>query len=115
MSDKPGQKDDLEDMFRAARQHAPQPSQDLVARIMQDAMAVQPGHRRPLQWLRRSLIQKQGLSIAAGLTAAAIAGFYIGFMSPDLFGWTVLSGFENADYEISYGFSSGLNMFWEEV
>ncbi|MDT8326342.1 MAG: hypothetical protein RQ750_03005 [Roseovarius sp.] len=89
MSDKddiPG----LEVFFDAARRHGAEPSAALMARIGEDAQAVQALAQRPApQPTRRSTLSSQlyrllgGWPAVAGLATAAVAGVWLGISLPE--------------------------------
>ena len=81
----------LEALFRAARAETPEPSADLMARIMADADAEIAARTRPVDGARRA---RPGLWAAligaiggwpalASMATAAAAGVWLGFASPD--------------------------------
>jgi len=90
MTDK--QKDDarLATLFEAARDTSPAPGDDLLARVMQDADRVQggfapvtaPARRAPVSGLTRLSRMLGGWPAMAGLTAAMLAGIWIGISPP---------------------------------
>ncbi|MEO1779805.1 MAG: dihydroorotate dehydrogenase [Pseudomonadota bacterium] len=76
---------EFEAFFDAARRTAPQPSADLVARILAEAEAAQPKAaptpERPPWW--RSLLEGLGGAPAiGGLLTATVAGLWIGAAQP---------------------------------
>ena len=81
---------ELEAMFAEARDDAPSPSNDLLARIEAQALAEQPA---PVQVVAPAPAKARGWfdwhmgvggwSSLGGLTAALVVGFGIGFSSPD--------------------------------
>jgi len=82
----------LEAYFAAARATAPEPSGDLLARIMGDAEAELAARARPAaapaRLPRRSLWQAFASAIGgwpalAGMVTATVTGAWIGFASPD--------------------------------
>lgn len=82
----------LTSFFEAASQHAPEPSDDLMARILADAARVQAEHGaqaapvlRPARAsiLSRALGVLGGWGALAGLATATVAGVWIGFAAPD--------------------------------
>lgn len=82
---------ELNALFEEAREAAPVPSADLLARIAADAAAEQaafaapaPASRRP--WWRVIFSEIGGLPAMGGLAASACAGVYLGFANPDLGG-----------------------------
>ncbi len=89
MADDPRKGDDmLEDFFEAARAEARRPAPaPLVARVVADAVREAPAPRaarRPsLGNRRRRLLDTLGgWPSAAGLAAATLAGFWLGFSAP---------------------------------
>ena len=81
----------LESHFRAERDNPAEPGADLLARVMADATAAQAGfaragagrpapRRRALADIVRAL---GGWPAAAGLSAATLAGLWIGIAAPD--------------------------------
>ncbi|SLN27945.1 hypothetical protein ROG8370_01058 [Roseovarius gaetbuli] len=100
MSDKddmPG----LEVFFDAARRHAAEPSAALMARIDEDAQAVQALAQRPApQSTRRSTLSSQlyrllgGWPAMTGLATAAVAGVWLGISLPE----GILDGTSDAAY-----------------
>jgi hypothetical protein len=82
-------KDDLDDLFSAVRADGPVPSGDLVARVLADAAALQPGLAAPLRAVapRRSLLAAiaaifGGGPVLAGMGSAAVASLMLGFAQP---------------------------------
>lgn len=81
---------DLEAVFAAARQAAPVPGPDLLARIAAEADRLAPGpaaapvRARPALGDRLAgLVAALGGRIAvAGLVSATLAGFWVGFAAP---------------------------------
>ncbi|MFO7922013.1 hypothetical protein DZD18_06330 [Rhodobacteraceae bacterium W635] len=78
-------RDEIEDILAAARD-ANRPSDDLVARVLADAAAVQAASSapagRPARW-RLAWPALGGWLGAGGLAAAAAAGLFIGVAAPD--------------------------------
>jgi hypothetical protein len=81
----------LEDIFAAARAHAPEPSGAMMARILADAEHVQAtraGAFRPRaaalpgRW-DRIVEVLGGWTALAGFVTATLAGVWLGFASPD--------------------------------
>jgi hypothetical protein len=81
-------RDDLDDLFAAARASRPVPSEALMARVLADALAEQP---RPAVVPR--LVPRLGLwsrlaavfggpGALAGIGSAAAAGLFIGYVQP---------------------------------
>ena len=81
---------DLDNLFAtAAAQTGAAPSDDLVARVLADASREQPRSKErpapqpPGVQIRDFLAQLfQRAGVPAGLMAAAVAGFYLGFAPP---------------------------------
>jgi len=75
---------ELEVFFDAARRTAPQPSGDLVARILADADAEQPKAPEPVRppWWRSVLDGLGGAPAIGGLLTATVAGLWIGAAQP---------------------------------
>ena len=103
--------DRLETLFAAARDAAPLPRGDLLARVEADALAEQARQARlrrvarPGIWpqLRAALGGWPGL---AGLAAACAAGIWLGFAAPDLqgFGGGTLADLDGAGLDPLSGF-----------
>ena len=95
--------DGLEALFAAARARDDRPPGALVARVLADAQAVQPG-RTGLGGLLRAL---GGWPSAAGLAAASVAGVAIGFAAPEAVlvfdAVAVESGYDLTDLLPGYG------------
>lgn len=80
----------LDALFAAARAAEPPVPPDLLARVMADAVAVQPvaaapqsaRRRIPGRWLAEVFTLLGGHGAIAGLGAAGLAGFWIGFADP---------------------------------
>ena len=82
-------KDDLDDLFAAARSQGPQPSPALMSRILADAVAEQPRPPTPARAAPRprfslaALVSALGGAAAlAGLATAAVVGVWIGLAPP---------------------------------
>lgn len=80
---------DLDDLFAAALADGPVPSGDLVARVLADAAALQPGLAAPARAVapRRSLLAALaamfgGGPVLAGMGSAAVASLLLGFAQP---------------------------------
>lgn len=80
--------DDLDDLFAVMRAERPEPSADLIARVLADAAAFQPQPatlaRPPV---RRGLFAAVaalfgGGPVLAGMGSAAVAGLLLGFVQP---------------------------------
>lgn len=84
---------ELEVFFDAARRTAPQPSADLMARILADAAAEQPqpvvAVAKPVPWWRSAFDALGGAPAIGGLLTATVAGVWIGAAQP--FGLEALS------------------------
>lgn len=70
--------DDLEELFAAARRHAPRPDAALLGRIAADAERAAPVHGWRGLWSAVG-----GWPAAAGFAAAALAGVWIGAAPPE--------------------------------
>ncbi len=77
---------DLDDLLTASAQDAPAPGADLMARVLEDGLALQPapgGARQPSAGrIARVVVALGGWRGMGGLVAATCAGFWIGFMPP---------------------------------
>lgn len=89
------ERDEIEDLFALARSRRMQPSDDLMARVLADALAVQPvaaarpvAARRPVLagwrggWLGAMADLFGGFGALAGVGGAAVAGVMLGFVQP---------------------------------
>ena len=85
------ERDGLDDLFAEARGTTPLPSEALMARVLADAMEVQPRAvravapvvmRGPGMWARLSALFG-GAGALAGMGTAAMAGLFIGFVQPE--------------------------------
>ena len=115
----------LEAAFEAARAARPEPSADLMARVLADAEASQagftatPGARaRPRYgYLRQFFEALGGWPAMAGLTAAGIAGVWLG-VSPDVGLSDALASFLGAGDMVSYTVDvmpgAELGLAWDE-
>ncbi|MCH2168069.1 MAG: hypothetical protein MK107_10125 [Oceanicola sp.] len=84
---------DLDIFFDAARSAQPEPSPELMARVLDDALAMQPPAQplaaRPApsvptrSWLGTLLDTLGGWPAAASLATATLAGVWIGISPPD--------------------------------
>lgn len=80
---------DLDIFFDAARSARPEPSPELMARVLDDALAMQPPAARPApsvptrSWLGALLDTLGGWPAAASLATATLAGVWIGISPPD--------------------------------
>ncbi|WP_428515512.1 hypothetical protein [Roseovarius sp.] len=86
---------EMEAMFAAARTHAPEPDADFLARVLDDAEAVQAGfaeragsgaarlYPAPARGLRGVFAALGGWPAVAGLGAAAVTGVWIGVAPPE--------------------------------
>lgn len=83
-------RDDLDDLFAAARMAAPAPSEALMARVLADALAEQPAPRTapPLRPVARSGLFARvaavfgGAGALAGMGTAVATGLLIGYVQP---------------------------------
>lgn len=88
---------DLDALLAGARDHAPVPSDALMARVMVDAIAVQqnvvapaavrprvasPAERSPVRWFERLAAVFGGTGALAGVSLATVAGVFIGIVQP---------------------------------
>jgi hypothetical protein len=83
--------DPLDALLALAKSHSPAPSDDFMARILADAVALQPKpqivraaapQRRSGFWTRFATILG-GASAVAGIGTAAMAGLVLGYVQPD--------------------------------
>lgn len=89
-SDMKNSDDTLDDLLRAARDTAPAPSPDFMARVLGDALAQQPAPRGvpvspPVRlglWTRIAAALG-GAAAVAGIGSAALAGLVIGYVQPE--------------------------------
>ncbi|MDJ0824645.1 MAG: dihydroorotate dehydrogenase [Rhodobacter sp.] len=113
MAERPDLTDtELDGLFQAARDTAPMPSADLIARVIADAEAelepgVEPAAPRP-GILAAVLATIGGWPAAAGLATAAVAGLMIGIATPDTLqdlsgGYFAAAGYQLEDLLPSYG------------
>jgi hypothetical protein len=95
---------ELERFFAAARGQAPDPSPGLLARVLEDAQAVQaaqqadrsaPAPRRP-RW-RQAVDLLGGWPAMAGLATAGVAGLWLGLNPPAALTVLPLAGFGASD------------------
>ncbi|ESW59196.1 MAG: hypothetical protein Q27BPR15_18930 [Rhodobacter sp. CACIA14H1] len=91
--------DDLDELLAAARDHAPAPSDALMARVLADALAEQPAPRPAVAVVAQAGVLSRlasvfgGMGALAGMGTAAAAGLLIGYVQPsglDLLGDAVL-------------------------
>lgn len=112
MSDK-DRDTELEAFFGAARDTAPVPGDDLVARVLADAAAVQPRQQRIARPARQSWFRALGgWPSLAGLATATIAGVTIGVADPATVGDLAFYGLGDG-----YDFSTlgdGFNLGFED-
>lgn len=85
---------ELDDLFAAAKDTTPVPSDDLMARIMADAAAVADARNVPVPEAKPGMISMMlealgGWKPAAGLAMAGVTGLMIGFVTPET--WDSLS------------------------
>lgn len=79
---------DLDALFAEARGQAADPSPELMARVMADAIAMQPAPMRAAPPRRTSRLRQflnavGGWPAVAGLATAGVAGLWIGVNPPD--------------------------------
>lgn len=82
---------ELEEFFAVARDEAPVPSANLLAKISNDALKMQEEFDREalpepsprVRWWRQLFDEIGGLPAMGGLAACACAGVYLGFVNPD--------------------------------
>ena len=78
--------DRLDDLFTQARATTPVPSNDLMARVLADADAMQPqkpaGASAPMGLWARMLDAVGGWPAMGGLAAATVAGIWVGVAPP---------------------------------
>ena len=91
---------ELDELFAQAREEAPTPSAEFLARVASDAAQTQAGFRQAVapepvarvSWWRQLLDDIGGLPAVGGLAACACTGVYLGFVSPDFTAsWAVAS------------------------
>lgn len=79
----------LEALFAEARQHAPQPSDAFLSRLIDDAIAVQPNPQPQPQaraargYWSRLFGAIGGAAVVVGMGSAAMAGLVIGYAQPE--------------------------------
>ncbi|MEL7346036.1 MAG: dihydroorotate dehydrogenase [Pseudomonadota bacterium] len=96
----------LEDLFAQARAHRPSPSDDLMARVMADAMEtmVRPEPATTTSHPRGFLALIGGWPSLAGLATATVAGIGIGFASPEtVTDFTLGSAYDVSALDAGYG------------
>ncbi|SFR57474.1 hypothetical protein [Litoreibacter janthinus] len=114
---------ELDLFFDAAREAAPVPSSGLIARVLDDAQAVQNGFQSPAvtpqqsarPWWRQLFDDIGGLPAMGGLAASACVGVYLGFVNPDL--PTSWSSTDTAEASIEEGVMSHAllgDLYWIE-
>jgi hypothetical protein len=104
---------DLESFFSAAREAAPLPRAELVARIEAEALAEQQRRARPVQPAaqRRSGLWSRlvaglgGAGVMAGLASTAMAGVWLGAVQPQ----------PVANLTTSLGEVLGLSMSYDQI
>jgi len=82
---------ELDALFAQARDEAPVPSADLLARLAQDAAQTQASFGRVVEaplaprmsWWAHLIDDIGGLPAMGGLVASACVGIYLGFVNPD--------------------------------
>ena len=93
MVNDPKQDQALEALFSAAKDAAPAPTPDFMARLAMDADAALPEPEIPARAPAPSLLASlNGLFAASGLTGAAALGVWIGFVMPETLN-TLVDGF----------------------
>ncbi len=101
--------DELDALFATARHAEVTPSNALMARVMADAVALQP----KAEPMGRAVARKTGFwtglaalfggsGVLAGLASVAMAGFFVGFVQPETVSalagdWTLGSVVETVD------------------
>ena len=89
-SDKQMSDESLDALFAEMARDTPQPSDDLLSKIIADAEAAQPDLMpMPQPAQQRGIVQQildalGGWPALGGLATATVAGVYIGFVQPDL-------------------------------
>ena len=90
MTHKPNISDPLEDLFAQARAEPVEPSNDLLARILDDGLAAMPDAKREAtiaapqpSFLAGFWDLIGGWPSATGLAAASVTGLWLGVMPPD--------------------------------
>ena len=84
--------DTLDDLFAEARAQRAEPSPELMARVLEDALAEQSAQAAraaptvSIGWFRGFLTSLGGLPGVAGLATAAAAGVMIGYSPPEALG-----------------------------
>ncbi|PTX56880.1 hypothetical protein C8N43_1545 [Litoreibacter ponti] len=97
---------ELDALFDAARDDAPVPSAQLLARIAADAAAEQQAFLAPREvappqpWWRQAFSEIGGLPALSGLAVSACAGVYLGFANPEL-GTMLWQGTDEADVALA--------------
>jgi hypothetical protein len=102
MTDKNLQYQYVDAMFAASKRCAPQPSDDLMRRVLADAEMAQPGFAVSAPVQRRGVFDRfvgrfgQWMSVA-GLATATAVGFLIGFSPPQVIETPAVSIFASSD------------------
>jgi len=105
MTEKDRMDRDLAGLFDAARRAAPEPSPDLLARVLADAQAVQAEQAAPTparspsrvtRW-RQFVDTLGGWPAMAGLVSAGVAGLWLGINPPEVLSALPLAGFGTSD------------------
>lgn len=120
--------DDLETLFRAARTDRPAPSDDLMARVLADAAALQPKAAAPAPRRVAAPAPSRartgffaglaalfgGGGVLAGMGTAAVAGLFLGFAQPaPVSALTAAWGGSAADSS-AYDLTSGIDALFAE-
>ncbi|WP_246175755.1 hypothetical protein [Roseovarius bejariae] len=123
MTDDDRQETRLEAAFEAARAARPEPSAELMARVLADAEAAQAGFApapapRPRSgYLRQFFETLGGWPAMAGLTAAGVAGIWLG-VSPDVGLSDALASYlgagDTASYTVDVMPGAELGLAWDE-
>lgn len=99
---------ELKSFFDAAHSNAPQPSDDLMARILADAALHQPVPTQPMTHtpVRPGLRERVlgvlgGWRAVAGLATATVAGVWIGFAAPGGIDTYTATLVETSGYEVT--------------
>lgn len=116
--------DDLETLFRAARTDRPAPSDDLMARVLADAAALQPKAAAPAP--RRAAAPARtgffaglaalfgGGGVLAGMGTAAVAGLFLGFAQPAPVSALTAAWAGSATDSSAYDLTSGIDALFAE-
>lgn len=117
MTDKNRVDHDLAGFFEAAHRAAPEPSPDLLARVLADAGRAQADQAarviprpsaRVARW-RQFVDVLGGWPAMAGLVSAGVAGLWLGINPPDMLSVLPLAGFDASD-EALIGMMPGVDL-----